>query len=298
MKVAKLIHNPNAGDEEHSKKELISIIESQGYRCIYSSVKDENWKKIDPSVDFLIVAGGDGTVRKTVKKLLKRKVLERTWPIGLLPLGTANNIAKTLGVVGTTEEIIESWKSLKRKRFDVGCVSAGKDEEFFLEGFGCGIFPYLMLEIQNQKLESMENPEMKMNSTLGLLHQIVLAYEPRQLELTIDGAVHSGKYILVEIMNTRSIGPNLVLAPDADPGDGEFDLVLIAEKNKERFATYLENRLEGNVEEYRYDTLRGKDIRILWQGTHIHVDGKTMKIKQPVEMRVELRENVIEFLVP
>jgi len=298
VKTAKLIHNPTAGDEEHSRKDLISLIESNGFECTYSSTKEDDCKRIEEEVDFLVAAGGDGTVRKIVKKLLKRKLLERTWPIGLLPLGTANNIAKTLGIHGTIESIVESWKTARLEKFDVGCVNMAKETNFFLEGFGCGIFPYLMLEMQNQNLESIEDSKTKMNSALELLHQIVLAYEPHQLQLEIDGANHSGKYILVEIMNTRSIGPNLVLAPDANPGDGELNVVLIAEKNKDRFATYLEEKLAGNEEEYRYDTLLGKKIRMIWQGTHIHVDGESVKTKKSAEIQIALRERLIEFLVP
>jgi len=298
MKVAKLVHNPTAGDEEHSKKELISLIEKKGYKCIYSSTKTKGWKKMEEHVDFLIAAGGDGTVRKIVKKLLKRKILQKTLPIALLPLGTANNIAKALGLSGTTEEIIDSWEKEHRKKFDVGAVTYSKETDFFLEGVGFGIFPYLMQEMYKKGNESIEDPEMKMKAALELLHQIVLSYEPRLCELEVDGANHSGKYLLADIMNTRSIGPNLVLAPDADPGDGELEIVLIAEKHKEKFATYLKNKLAGNEEEYRYDTLKGKNIRISWQGTHVHVDGEIIKAEQSTEFRIELKDGLVEFLVP
>jgi diacylglycerol kinase (ATP) len=70
MKIAKLIHNPTAGDEEHSKKQLISIIEANGFECIYSTTKKKSWKNIEPEVDFIIAAGGDGTVRKITKEVL------------------------------------------------------------------------------------------------------------------------------------------------------------------------------------------------------------------------------------
>jgi len=297
MKTAKLIHNPTAGDEEHSRKKLISMIESGGFKCVYSSTKDDDWKTIAEGVDFLIGAGGDGTVRKIVRKLLNRKVLEKTWPIGVLPLGTANNIARALEIEGTSEEIVQSWKTGRVKQFDVGAVSLAQQTDFFLESFGCGIFPYLMMETKKRDLDSITDLEKKMNTALELLHEIVISYEPHHLELDIDGAHHSGKYILVEVMNTKSIGPNLVLAPGADPGDGFFNVVLIAEKNKDRFAAYLQSKFEGEEAEYRYDTLEGKDIRLTWQGTHIHVDGEIIKTKDSVEMEIQLKRGLVEFLI-
>ena len=297
MKVAKLVHNPTAGDEEHTKKELIATIEKGGFKCRYASTKEKGWKKLEPKIDFLIAAGGDGTVRKIVKKLLKRKILQKGLPIGLLPLGTANNIAKALAISGTHEEIINSWHAASMKKFDVGRVCNLEESNFFLEGLGYGIFPYLIVEMKKGGRD-FEDPELEITTALALLHEIVLSYEPRHCELEVDGTNHSGKFLMTEIMNTPSIGPNLVLAPDADPCDGELEIVLVPEKYKERFATYLTNKIAGQEEEYRYDTLRGKKIRISWEGTHVHVDGDVLKIPRRYALEIEVKEGLIEFLVP
>ncbi len=298
MKTAQLLHNPEAGDEEHTKKELISITEANGFKCKYSSTKKKGWKELDPEVDFLIAAGGDGTVRKIIKLLLKRKVLEKKWPIALLPLGTANNIAKTLGISGTTEEIIQSWHRATLKKYDVGRIVDMEGAEFFLESFGYGIFPYLILEMEKQEKNSLEDPEEKIHAALELLHQIILAYEPQQCELEVDGTNHSGKFLLAEIMNTRSIGPNLVLSPNSDVSDGELEVVLIPENHKERFASYVLNKVRGEEEEFVASTLKAKNIRIGWDGTHIHVDGNIVKTRKSKEVRIELMEGLVEFLVP
>ena len=298
MKVAKLLHNPEAGDEDHKEKELISMIESSGFKCVYSSTKKKGWKEIEPEVDFLIVAGGDGTVRKIVKELLDRKVLEKTWPIALLPLGTANNIARTLGISCTTEEIIQSWHAGKVKRYDVGRIHDITGADFFLEAFGYGVFPYLIQEMKKQGKESIEIAEEKMQAALQLLHQIILSYKPRYCRLEVDGTGHSGKLLLAEIMNTRSIGPNLVLSPHGDPGDGELEVVFVPEKQKERFASYVFDRMRGLDETYVFSTLKAKNIQISWDGTHVHVDDKIVKVNKSKEVRIELKEGLVEFLVP
>jgi diacylglycerol kinase (ATP) len=81
MKRAHILHNPNAGSQDQSKNDLIKLIESHGYECGYSSTKEVKWKKVDPKTDFLVVAGGDGTVRTVAVDLFgggrfieKRKV--------------------------------------------------------------------------------------------------------------------------------------------------------------------------------------------------------------------------------
>ena len=298
MKVVKVIHNPTAGNEEFKKSELISKIERGGFICKYSSRKKRGWKNLESSIDFLVAAGGDGTIRSVVKMLLGRKAGQKTWPIALLPLGTANNIAKTLGISGETQEIIESWQHAKIWKLDIGRIHNLNDGTFFLEGMGFGVLPYLFSEMKKQFDPSDGDRDIEINTALALLHQIVLSYEPRHCELQVDGTNHSGKFLMAEVMNIRSIGPGLMLAPDADPADGEFEIVLLPEKYKDHFATYLTKKIAGDEEEYRYDTLKGKNIRIIWDGTHVHVDGKVLKMTESTELLIELKENAVEFLVP
>lgn len=298
MKVAKLLHNPGAGDEEHDREELVSLIEEAGFGCRYSSTKDSDWKDFESDVDFLVVAGGDGTVRRITKELLDRKMLDKTWPIGLLPLGTANNIAKTLELEGDTEGIIRSWQQWNITKYDVGRISHIDDVFFFLESFGYGVFPYLMGEMKKRDQEEEESPEEKLQAALKVLHDIILSYEPRRCGLKIDGEDHSGHYLLVEVMNTRSIGPNLFLAPEARPDDGHFDVVLIAEEDKEKFAAYVADKIKGIEAQADFTTVKAKDITISWEGTHVHVDDEVVKIKKETEVEIEIREGLLEFLVP
>jgi diacylglycerol kinase family enzyme len=143
MKIINLLHNPTAGSEDHDREELTFLMERNGFECQYSSIK-KNWKDIDERVDFIVAAGGDGTIRKITKELLDRKLSEKTWPIALLPLGTANNIAQSVDIEGSTEEIIRSWHHSHIKEFDEGRIRNLPKIEFFLESLGYGLFPYLI----------------------------------------------------------------------------------------------------------------------------------------------------------
>src|SRR2546423_14870138 len=105
MRIVSLLHNPKAGNESHDKKKLREAIESAGFECRYLSTKKNGWKDFDEQVDFIVVAGGDGTVSKVAEELLKRNG-KKIIPIAILPLGTANNIAKSLHISGETEKII------------------------------------------------------------------------------------------------------------------------------------------------------------------------------------------------
>ena len=298
MKIGHLLHNPGAGDEGHEKDDLISLIEANGFECRYSSTNKEKIEKaLSKESVFLIIAGGDGTIRKITKELIKRKAIDKNLPIGLLPLGTANNIAKTLELEGEHKDLIRFWHNDKYKNFDVGKICELDDVSFFLESMGFGIFPYLMKQMKKKGKEEIEDPEQKMKAALKLLHQSIFSYEPKYCNLKVDGLDHSEKFLLVEIMNTKSIGPNLFLAPNADPGDGLFNVIIIPEGDKEKFAAYVMGKINDKEETYDFTEIKGKEICISWDGSHVHVDDEVIKLKKNTEITIEMREALLRFLV-
>ncbi|RAJ97925.1 diacylglycerol kinase family enzyme [Larkinella arboricola] len=297
MKIAQLLHNPGAGDEDHSKKGLMDLIKSEGFDCRYASTEKRDWKELRSDVDFLVVAGGDGTVRRVAKHLLNRKLIEKPYPIALLPSGTANNIAGALRIpVDRPEAVVRSWKADWRKRFDVGLVEGLPKPQFFLESIGYGVFPQLMNEMEDQQEKSTDAPEEKMKVALDVLAGIVQSYEARSCQIEVDGVDHSGNYLLVEVMNTRSIGPNLGLAPAADPGDGQFDIVLVSESQRMGLITYVQNRLKGIEGDFWGTALKGRTVRAKWDGIEMHLDDQLVSTKKPRDIRVMMHEGALSFL--
>ena len=130
-----LFHNPTAGPKALRKKEgILSALKLADLEVDYVSTKSDDFKSgLKKSADFFIVAGGDGTVRKVLTQMPKRKT-----PVAILPFGTANNIARSLGIGGTAHELVESWSPQNTRRFDIGLVGGLKDDVRFIEAFGLG----------------------------------------------------------------------------------------------------------------------------------------------------------------
>lgn len=295
MPRATLLHNPKAGEESFTPDELVSKIQAQEIEVVYRSVKDE-WTNIDEGTDFLIVAGGDGTVRKVTEKLLDLD-LHKTYPIALLPSGTANNIGLTLGLPSDEDLVISNWRNPKIKKFDVGRIHNLSGSSFFLESFGYGVFPELMIEMDKQDEGLKDSPEKKLQLAVELLSRIIENYEPAYCELEVDGVDHSGKFLLVEIMNTRAIGPNLILSPHANPGDGEFEVVLIPESQKEKLLKYVNDKIQGIEAPNLFDICKAKNIKIKCDDLLAHVDDETVEIHQSADVRIELIAGMLEFMV-
>lgn len=298
MKYVKLLHNPTAGEEDHTKKELTPLIEAAGWECRYSSTKEKGWDIIEPDTDFIVVAGGDGTIRKTALILLERKFSDKKIPIAVLPLGTANNISKSLGINGSVAETIESWKTGQTRKYDIGRIE-GLDRPYFLiEGFGYGIFPRLMKAMKKVDKDRKDSPEKALQTALEELHHLVLSTEARHYHVLVDGNDHSGKFLLVEVMNSRSIGPNLVLSPAADPGDGSFEIVLIPDEERQKLADYVKGRLNREEVNLDFPTISGTRIEIHTEDTLLHADDELISLEEPVAVTVELQAGILEFLVP
>lgn len=299
MKFAKLLHNPGAGNGQLSKKQLINLIQSAGFGCSYSSTKKKGWEKMESrEIDFIILAGGDGTVRRVASQLLKRRLLDKKYPIALLPMGTANNIAKTLGILGQEhEKIVSSWSEKHIKRFDTGRIFGLRKYKFFLESFGFGVFPDLMQKMDSLDPEHIDTAEKSLSKALEELHEIICKAPAKFCRIKADGIEHTGNYLLVEVMNTTSIGPKLNLAPLADPGDGRFDVILISEKQRDQFVDYVQKKMSGEETTPFFDLLRVRKLEIFWDGLKAHVDDEIIQMKKPAAVEIELLHGLLEFFV-
>src|SRR4051794_35789335 len=140
-----LIHNPKAGRGEPPADTLIKALEQQGYEPRYQSNKEKGWSRVlDKRADIVAVAGGDGAVGRVARRMAAREITNL--PIAILPLGTANNIAESLGVRGKFDKLVARWKDAKRIQVDVGEAEAKDETKLFIESVGSGFFADMMAQ--------------------------------------------------------------------------------------------------------------------------------------------------------
>ena len=291
MKKALIVHNPTAGDGKHTKKELLYAMESSGYGVEYVSTHSQDWKDFETAyLDVIFLAGGDGTVHKLVEVLLEKKNSTDTLPIHVLPLGTANNIARTLKIPINKQKEQLIRKEDKPKAFGFGRIRGLKSANFFLESVGFGIFPELISEMERRQVED-ETPSEELHRTLKVLLNIVKTYEPSEVEVQFSGIKMKGSFLMGEVMNTKFIGPNLKLAPHADPGDDYLDLVMVPEEKRAQLESYLHHRIEGKEDEIAIEEfairIPVQQVKIKCGDSKLHVDddvvsngsGKSLELK-------------------
>ncbi len=278
-----VIHNAEAGDGSQPPALLRRVLDDAGYEPRYIST-DADWgSALLDEVDLVVLVGGDGTVARAIRVLGDRKL-----PVALLPTGTANNLAKTMGIAGDVRDVVRSWRDGVVLPLDVWLAQAPDSREPFVEAVGGGLLATAMA--RGWELEA---PTFILGSEFDrALHmlRIATANEPaRAWGVTIDGFDHSGIYIGVEVMNGPHIGPNIPLAPDAQSGDGNLEVVLLQEPDRadliERFGT-LRDALTPAHGALRI--VRGQEVRITAPGNvALHLDGDVWHQRLRREMHLE-----------
>ena len=264
-----LIHNPKAGDGKHSRKQLMASLTRCGHQAFYQSAKIRGWKKaFKKSVDLVIAAGGDGTVHTTAWQLLDSGI-----PLAILPLGTANNLARSLGFTGSVDEILQSLHRGKSQPFDIGVAQNGSQKGWFLEAAGGGLFAdYFPAAKANEKKDA--SPEEELNAHLSLLRQMSLDYQTRHWRISVDGKDISGRYILWGAMNIRSAGPGLHLAPRAKTDDGRLDFVAVHERERKDFIKHVDTHLGGRKKRVPFTPRKFRELKITSPSGAMHLDGE------------------------
>ena len=253
-----LIHNPQAGDESRSADVLREMLTDAGYDVTYKSTK-KAWKKaLKRPTDLAVAAGGDGTVRKVALELAHTNT-----PMAVLPLGTANNVGKTVRAVGDARELSRAWAEAKPRPFDLGIAEAPWGSDRFVESVGGGIFAAVML--RGREIE-------KGTHILGgesdraahLLAETAREVKAAAWRVVVDGRDVSGDYLTVEVQNIPFAGPNVPVAPEADPGDGLLDVVLIGAAQRKALLEYFDARMHATAAEApKLPVHRGREIELV-----------------------------------
>jgi diacylglycerol kinase (ATP) len=266
-----LIHNPGAGDDDQPDgEELSALIRRHGHAVRYQSGKDRTWMAVleEPS-DLIVVAGGDGTVGRVAKQTIGRDL-----KLAPLPLGTANNISKTLGVTELTlDEIVEGWAHAKVLSFDAGVATGPWGSRYFMEAFGMGLFARtLPVADRSKTLKKLDDADEKVRTAVKMLRDRLHDCPHHPLDMKLDGRHLSGDYVLFEAMNMEFVGPNLYLAPDMDPDDGMLDVVLVTAAERDALEEALDNWKEGEDHVPDLPRVRASHVELEWTGYPVHID--------------------------
>jgi diacylglycerol kinase family enzyme len=291
-----LLHHPDAGYQRYDRDELAGKLRDAGHTvlCPNAPAGPDLVVQGDRPPDVVLVAGGDGSVRQAAERLAGGSV-----PLSVLPLGTANNVATSLGLAGDVDTLISQLSNMTPVRLDLGRVEGPWGASAFLEGAGFGPFARAAVLLSHPAQQAdFAHEEAELHRDRTVLEEMIWNYAARDCRLTLDDDEVSGTFVCVQLLNLPMIGPNLLVAPDADPRDGLLDVLLVTEEDRQAFASLASNENARTTETRPLTVRRAHRVRLLWDGAEFHVDDQLYEAAAPGELKAWLDRQAVTFLVP
>ncbi len=163
----------------------------------------------------IIAAGGDGTFGEVVNGLYRAKPEGVLGPIGILPLGTANDLVTNLGLPLSLEEAALAIAGGKTRRIDLGAAN----QWIFGNNSAVGIEP--VVSLYNIRMTALRGVIRYLIAAL----QAILSHPQWTMHLTWDDGEYEGPCSLVSVGNCPLTGGIFRMTPAADPVDGKLTFV-------------------------------------------------------------------------
>ena len=229
-----------------------------------------------------VAVGGDGTINFVAKDAMKHNI-----PVGIIPLGSGNGLARHLGIPLKTTEAIKNIASGKEMIIDTGIINntmficttgAGFDAligNLFSESTERGFFTYAKMTLQQ-----------------------LLSYKPKEYTISFDDKVLKRKAFILALANVNQYGNDTFIAPQANLQDGLLDICILKPFNAFQFPMLgirIFNRTITKSPLYEY--YKAKKVEITFEGNDpVHFDGEPMLMGN--KLNIEVRPASLKVIVP
>lgn len=214
-------------------------------------------------VDLVIAAGGDGTIHSVATGLIGTESI-----LGIIPMGTMNNLAHSLGIPDTIEAACAIVGQGETHAIDIGKLN----DQYFLEVAGIGLEAALFPAAEEIKSGGLLST---LRGVLGGLHTL-FSFQTTKLKISFDDhKSRSYDAIEVTICNAPYYGAHLQAAPDALMDDGLLDVVIYRHFSKLEYIQHAISISKGRrVFQPKISRRRAKIVRIsAEQPVAIQTDG-------------------------
>ena len=214
MRRALLLVNPASRRGHEAKAAAVAALQEKFSLVQPTEENPGNFPEIirrfADKIDLVILGGGDGTIRSCL-----RAVKETASVLGVLPLGTANNLARNLGIAPTLEDACQVLERGNESTIDLGVVN----DRLFLNVAGLGL-----------STEINKTVPAHLKKKLGVIGYAVAALKTllsaRQFtaEIECEGAMRKVRALQITVCNGRHFGAGMTIHPEATIDDERLDL--------------------------------------------------------------------------
>jgi diacylglycerol kinase (ATP) len=223
-------------------------------------------------VDAVLVAGGDGTVHLAVNA-----VAGTATPLGIVPAGTGNDIARELGLplepVAAVRAATDALLLERRRLVDgVRCDLGGRREARWFAGVLAAGFDAVV----NERANRWSWPRGRAKYTLAVARELPV-FRERRYVLDLDGCELRTSATIVAVANGPAYGGGMRVGPDARFDDGLLDVVVAGPLSRLELVRIFPKVFSGrHVEHPRVQVHRAACVRIESPGMIAYADGELL----------------------
>ena len=240
----KLISNPGAGNASEAADNLKLVtgyLEESGLKVDVALAKPKEEatpiarRAVKDGYKIVVAMGGDGTIEAVMRGMIGGKAR-----LGIIPTGTENNIAKSLGIPKDLLKACALIASDNTLKLDMGQVTTRKGKKFvFFEmatiGLSAAVYPDASKAVSG-KLSSIKA------TAMTFIHQET---RPKVFLTLDDESKVEVETMLVVVSNTPVFGRNFLVAPDASMKDGLLDISVYPDFSKIELISYYAAVMDG-----------------------------------------------------
>jgi diacylglycerol kinase (ATP) len=228
------------------------------------------------AVPLVIVWGGDGTLNEAASAIVGSETA-----VGLIPAGSGNGLAATLGVPREPEAALDRVFRSQDRRIDVGVI--GSRHFFNIAGIGVDA---RIATLFNRRARGSRGKWPYL--AIGLREGITYRGQHYSVALD-DGDAYRGRALLIAFANGREYGMGAQLAPQAELDDGLLDAFVIEDRSIAARFWHSRHLAWGSVD--RAPGIVRRKIRRATIASEegpmeYHVDGEPGLFETPVDVRV------------
>ncbi|MDE5068712.1 MAG: lipid kinase [Trichodesmium sp. St16_bin4-tuft] len=266
-KKALLLVNFHARKAKKNLHLALTYLQNFGLEIIYKKVEfpqDFNYfiQSYKNQVNLIIIGGGDGTLNLAIDALVKTGL-----PLGILPLGTANDLARTLGIPISLFEACRVIATGKKRYIDLGLVNG----KYFFNVASIG----LSVDITNHLTKEAKLRWGVLAYAIAAI-KMILQSHPFTAEISCNGESRIVKTLQVAVGNGRHYGGGMTIAHDATIDNQRLDLYSLEVKYCWQFVGILPSIWQGKYQEsFGFRSLSASFINVYTRKPHpINTDGE------------------------
>lgn len=233
---------------------------------------DEFIQKHFSDTDIFVAIGGDGTISTVAQNLINTEKI-----LAIFPAGSGNGFSNETQFSKNLDELLEKLNQRKSRKIDTFTVNGRLSINVSGTGF------------DGKVVKEFEKTSRGFKNYIKVSLKTFFSYKPIKLKFFDEKyQKYNGKYLMINIANTRQFGNNAYIAPMASKSDGLVDMVLVKKFPLTYSALFAFRMFTKKLKDDDYVTyLPVSGIEFKVNTKNWHLDGEFNKIKSPIHIKVQ-----------